>query len=45
MAEDDGNPRDTEAPISSPRPEPPPPPFDELAAEVDPAKEEVRLSK
>jgi erythromycin esterase len=43
-SEDDGNPRDTEAPDSSPRPEPAPPPLDEPPAEPDP-KEENRLSK
>lgn len=46
MAEDEGNPRDDDAPDSSPRqrPEPPPPVLEE-PVEPDPAKEAQRLSK
>ncbi len=42
--EDEGNPRDTAAPDSSPRPEPPPPPLDEPPDPKDDRPED-RLSK
>lgn len=43
MDDSEGNPRDTQAPDSAPRPEPPPPPLDEPPAE--PERTDDRLSK
>ncbi len=42
--EDEGNPKDTAAPDSSPRPEPPPPPLEEPPDPLE-AKPEERLSR
>lgn len=44
MSENEGNPRDIEAPDSSPKPEPPPPPLDEPPAERE-IDSKDRLSK